>query len=159
MACFCPMVEACPDGTPCHPDMRGVWAIDADVEGGYLKGGHSWQGTLYVLSGTEEHFEGDVTGVLKKFRAANGVWSATVVFDAPALWGGGGALGAMQKAKKYAQEYGVMETWGRSEAADTFTLTGTYDQYEAECHIAPGRRNSNPSSGIWKLHKIGEAHH
>eukprot|EP00746_Dinoflagellata_sp_MGD_P165684 gnl/MRDRNA2_/MRDRNA2_95103_c0_seq1.p1 gnl/MRDRNA2_/MRDRNA2_95103_c0~~gnl/MRDRNA2_/MRDRNA2_95103_c0_seq1.p1 ORF type:complete len:113 (+),score=22.61 gnl/MRDRNA2_/MRDRNA2_95103_c0_seq1:120-458(+) len=110
-------------GAACSGDheMMGEWSIQSDLD---------WNGTLHVLEGTEEHFEGDFTGVLKKFKASGGKWSATVVFD----------------------------DIPDGTPDDYFVLTGTYEDDTASCSLTPGPKNGNVDTGNWTLEKIGEAH-
>eukprot|EP00746_Dinoflagellata_sp_MGD_P125352 gnl/MRDRNA2_/MRDRNA2_60100_c0_seq1.p2 gnl/MRDRNA2_/MRDRNA2_60100_c0~~gnl/MRDRNA2_/MRDRNA2_60100_c0_seq1.p2 ORF type:complete len:113 (+),score=27.48 gnl/MRDRNA2_/MRDRNA2_60100_c0_seq1:91-429(+) len=110
-------------GGACSSDheMMGEWSIESDCE---------WSGTLHVLEGTEEHFEGDLTGVLKKFKASGGTWSATVIFD----------------------------DIDDATPDDYFVLKGTYEDEEAECELVPGPKNGNTVPGKWTLKKTGEAH-
>merc|ERR1712224_1180732 len=108
-------------GAACSSDheMMGEWSIESDLD---------WSGTLHILEGTEEHFEGDLTGVLKNFKAKGGKWSAIVAFD------------------------------DVGDEKDTFTLSGTYEDDSAECDITPGKDNVNTDPAKWTLKKIGEAH-
>eukprot|EP00746_Dinoflagellata_sp_MGD_P165067 gnl/MRDRNA2_/MRDRNA2_94131_c0_seq1.p1 gnl/MRDRNA2_/MRDRNA2_94131_c0~~gnl/MRDRNA2_/MRDRNA2_94131_c0_seq1.p1 ORF type:complete len:127 (+),score=28.96 gnl/MRDRNA2_/MRDRNA2_94131_c0_seq1:97-477(+) len=123
-------------GAACSNDheMMGEWSFTSELEDGA-----TWNGTLHVLEGTEEHFEGDMTGVLKKFKASGGKWSATLEFDTEWFKGEDGKY-------RYLTE------------GDTFTLAGTYEDESAVATITPGKSNKGSVvTSTWTLEKIGEA--
>merc|ERR1719359_1111991 len=90
--------------------------------------------TLHVLKGTEEHFEGDMTRVVKKFTAKGGKWGGTFVFDDSEAMGG---------AK-----------------TDYWTLKGTYKTDSASATLTPGPKNGPNAQGtaVITATKTGEAH-
>merc|ERR1740130_312395 len=99
--------------------MMGEWNLTSNIG----DENDSWRGTLHVLEGTEEHFEGDNTGVLTKFKAKDGVWSAVVAFD-------DGEDGDTYTLK------------GTYDEDDT-----------AECSITPGAKNKDKQAATWNLSK------
>merc|ERR1712118_546734 len=111
-----PIMGACASG---DHEMMGHWSIDSD---------NFWSGTLHVLEGTEEHFEGDYTGTLSHFKASGGKWSATVLFD------------------------------DLVNEDDIWNLKGTYKDDTAKCTLAVGPNNVNVTPETWTLKKTGEAY-
>merc|ERR1711924_182109 len=124
-------------GAGCSSDheMMGEWTFTSELEDGT-----KWNGTLHVLEGTEEHFEGDMTGLLKKFRATGGTWSANLEFDTECFKGEDGKYRFLTEG-------------------DTFTLKGTYEDDSAEAAITPGKGNKGSFiPAKWTLSKTGESH-
>eukprot|EP00746_Dinoflagellata_sp_MGD_P125353 gnl/MRDRNA2_/MRDRNA2_60100_c0_seq2.p1 gnl/MRDRNA2_/MRDRNA2_60100_c0~~gnl/MRDRNA2_/MRDRNA2_60100_c0_seq2.p1 ORF type:complete len:124 (+),score=35.87 gnl/MRDRNA2_/MRDRNA2_60100_c0_seq2:79-450(+) len=121
-------------GNACSGDheMMGEWSIKSVYDEPDSKDGdrEGWDGTLHILEGTEEHFEGDFTGVLKKFKAKGGKWSAEAYFD-----------------------------MNEEEGSGSFKISGTYEEDTAEAKVTPASKTQDDQvAATWTLTKIGEAH-
>eukprot|EP00746_Dinoflagellata_sp_MGD_P161787 gnl/MRDRNA2_/MRDRNA2_89063_c0_seq1.p1 gnl/MRDRNA2_/MRDRNA2_89063_c0~~gnl/MRDRNA2_/MRDRNA2_89063_c0_seq1.p1 ORF type:complete len:122 (+),score=28.86 gnl/MRDRNA2_/MRDRNA2_89063_c0_seq1:94-459(+) len=120
-------------GAMCSGDheMNGEWSVlEVMGEGAKYPGGES-NYHLFVHDGSEEHFEGDATGVIKAFKASKGKWSGKVIFD----------------------DFDGMGT------SDYFTLTGTYTEDSATCELKPGPKNNSKGCSTWTLEKLEAYEH
>merc|ERR1719201_2987593 len=116
-------------GAACSSDhkMEGEWDFNS-----ILDNGTEWKGSFYIYPDTEEHFEGEQSGILKDFKALKGKWSATIVFDEK--WS------QVQNDKR-------IRFLGPD---DKFTLTGTYNEESAHAIIKPDADNVDKVGAKWE---------